>query len=200
MPIGDWAITIAYFVTSIWKYGGNDLLKIKIFFLTLLLLLEAGIVGKGSTQSLEVKFWPQDKVYSYTVAAPWLRDIVLQNIAIINRSDKPVALDQMQISVLRNGRITQDRFLSLSQLEPNLQSFYSKYKSGALNIWEQEYQLKNLFQGATLVGTARLLPNEGVSIRDQYLAFNDQADALRVGEFPGPSAKARVAAAVCEHQ
>jgi hypothetical protein len=57
-------------------------------------------------QPLELKVWPQDKVYSYTIAEPWLRDINLQNVAIINRSAKPVTLGHLEIAVLRDERVT----------------------------------------------------------------------------------------------
>lgn len=60
----------------------------KLFCLALLIGCELAVVSATFAPSLEIKLWPQDKIYTYTVADPWLHDIVLQNIAIINRSDK----------------------------------------------------------------------------------------------------------------
>ena len=128
---------------------------LKLFCLLLLIGWESVTMEAALGQSLEIKLWPEDKVYTYTVADPWLHDIVLQNVAIINRSGKLVTLEDLQISVLRNGRVTQSRLVEFSNLEPNLKSFFARYKSGALNIWDAEYHLKDFFQDAALVDSSR---------------------------------------------
>jgi murein DD-endopeptidase MepM/ murein hydrolase activator NlpD len=137
-------------------------------------------VSPAQTQSLEIKLWPQDKMYAYTVAQPWLRDVVFQNIAIINRTGKPVVLERLQISARRDGQVTGDRIVSLSQLGPDLKNFHARYTSGTLALWEPEFHLKDLFPDAKLVGTLPLGANEGVSVRDQYFAFNDQVDGFQI--------------------
>lgn len=156
------------------------LIKKTVGCILLLVVSQLGSAGPALTQSLEIKLWPQEKIYAYTVAEPWLRDVVFQNIAIINRTGKPVALERLQISALRGSQVTGDRIIPLSQFEPNLKNFHARYTSGALTLWESEFHLKDLFTDAKLVGTLRLGPNEGVSVRDQYFAFNDQVDGFQI--------------------
>src|SRR5437762_135315 len=100
------------------------------FFFVLLCALTWVRVAVAAGAPLEIKFWPEDRIYVYTVADPWLHDIVLQNVAIINRWGSAIDLDEMHISVLRNGRITQDRLVDLRNMGQNLKSFYDKYKKG----------------------------------------------------------------------
>lgn len=148
-----------------------------------LCLVHCAAAGSVLAQSLELKFWPPDKLYTYTVAEPWLHDVVLQNVAIINRSGKSITLERLQLSALNNGQTKQDRFLEFANLAANLKSFQAKYAAGEMKVWDAEYHLSSFFHDAKLTDSPRLDPNEGITVRDQYLALNDQADTLRVTAF-----------------
>src|SRR3989304_2882971 len=133
--------------------------------------LIAGAAGAQARQ-LEVRFWPEGKVYPNVIVEGGLFDCNIQNMAVINRAGKTVTLEQCQIRLLNNGQVTQDLYIPLGKIVQHFGGFHGNYARGALTAWEPEFQLKRLFQNATMVGTLKLGNNEGVSLRDRYFQFN----------------------------
>ncbi|HEY4612009.1 MAG TPA: M23 family metallopeptidase [Bacteroidota bacterium] len=131
-------------------------------------------------QQLEIRFWPEATVYPNIILEGGMFDCNIQNMAVINRSGKTVTLEQCQLRLLNKGQVTEDVYISLSQMPQHFAGFHGNYSRGGLEAWEPEFQLNRLFKKAKLVGTLKLGNNEGISLRDRYFQFNGAVDTLQI--------------------
>ncbi len=175
-------------------------MKLKQFTFSLLisLLFSQLIYAASMDKAFEIKFSPGGSVYRLTLNEERrLYDCVIHNIAVINRTNKPLLLQRIELQFVRNGEVVQSRFILSQDLETRAQRVASLYESGALKEAEKEFRLGELFQNAQLSGSNRLEPNKGILINNQYLQFSGEVEKIRVVAV-GKSDKGKVSQSFAE--
>jgi hypothetical protein len=128
-----------------------------------------------------MRFSPTNSVYRVTLNdEARLYDCVIQNIAVINRTDAPILLQRIEFQLMNKGEVVQTRFILEADLQARAQRIYTLHESGALNEAEKEFRLRELFHDAQLSRSNRLEPNQGILIRLQYLQFSGEVEKIRV--------------------
>lgn len=151
------------------------------FLLVFALLLSHLIHASSAEESFEIQFSPGNSVYRLTLNEEQrLYDCVIHNIAVINRSSKPLLLQKIELQLIRKGDVVQSRFILSQELETRAQRTASLFESGALKEAEKEFRISELFPNAQLSRSNRLDTNKGILIRNQYLQFSGEVERIKV--------------------
>ena len=151
------------------------------FLLVSALLLSHLIHASSAEESFEIQFSPGNSVYRLTLNEEQrLYDCVIHNIAVINRSSKPLLLQKIELQLIRKGDVVQSRFILSQELETRAQRTASLFESGALKEAEKEFRISELFPNAQLSRSNRLDTNKGILIRNQYLQFSGEVERIKV--------------------
>lgn len=151
------------------------------FSLVAILLLSQLIYGSSVDRAFEIRFSPGVSVYRLTLNEELhLYDCVVHNIVVINRSNKPLLLEKIELQFIRKGEVVQSRSILAQDLSTKAQRAFSLFESGELKEAEKEFRLGELFQNAKLSRSNRLEANTGILIRNQYFQFSDEVETFRV--------------------
>lgn len=145
-------------------------------------ILALAILGAAEpAAALEVRFFPASAVYSYDLAGD--RDahaVIVQNVAVLNDGDAPVALTDIQVDLLQGQRVLDERRMGA----PELAKAAKTGQSLAGDLWRL---LSFQFGGDTLVPSAMQLassptlkPGEALIFTSQIFAYRGARDSVRV--------------------
>jgi murein DD-endopeptidase MepM/ murein hydrolase activator NlpD len=157
----------------------------------------AGTARAGTTaDAVEVKFCPASAAHSYPLDT--MRDahsVLLQNVALINRSTKPVSIDAVEITLRAGDQIVESRRLSSEMLAKTAKGGVALQASGMMKLASFQFCGSELLGDATLSGTTTLEPGTALLIASQPFAFKGARDQLDVKVFGGGAKAVRVGGA-----
>lgn len=142
---------------------------------------------------VEVKFCPASAVRSYPLDT--IRDahsVLLQNVALINRSAKPVSIDAVEFSLRAGGQTVESRRLSTEMLAKSAKGAAALQASGMMKLVSFQFCGSELLGDAALSGTTTLEPGAALLITAQPIAFKGARDQLAVDVFTGGAKAPRV--------
>lgn len=152
--------------------------------LALMFFLAAGSVAAPSTGSVEVRFCPASTVRSYPLdTARDVRSLLLQNVALINRSSNPVTISEVEIALQSGGRTLETRRLTADMLAKSAKAGAGIEAAGMLKLVAFQFCGTELLAGATLSGSTTLAPGAALLVLSQPFAYGSVRDQLTVTAF-----------------
>jgi len=150
----------------------------------------------GKPQSVEIRFCPASAVRTYPLESRReLQGLLLQNVALINRGDRPFKVDSVDIELLQSDRVVESRRLDREAVQRIADRGAKLQAAGVLE------QVAFQFCGNDLIGSDIKLAgpildrDRALLILEQVFAFSGARDTLRVrvhgnvsghaAEFPG---------------
>ena len=150
----------------------------------------------GKPQSVEIRFCPASAVRTYPLESRReLQGLLLQNVAVINRGDRPFKVDSVDIELLQSDRVVESRRLDREAVQRIADRGAKLQAAGVLE------QVAFQFCGNDLIGSDIKLAgpildrDRALLILEQVFAFSGARDTLRVrvhgnvsghaAEFPG---------------
>ncbi|HNR78251.1 MAG TPA: hypothetical protein PKM48_14050, partial [Parvularculaceae bacterium] len=143
----------------------------------------AAIAGMAEpANALDIRFYPGDRVYAYQLDGQrGTNSILVQNIAVINDSAAPVALNDVTLELLSAGRATEMRKLGQAELAAAAANGAGLQQGGFLDILKFQFGGDRLLPaGTSLSPDLTLDPGEAVLVSWQAFAFRGARDAVRV--------------------
>lgn len=157
-------------------------------------LLFLALLSNAQAGEVEVRFYPATKIWSHPLEnARQFNSVVLQNTAIVNRSDRPVTLQALRIDLIRSGSVVQSQFIDAARLDAMAKGGAALGASGMLQLVDFQFAPKQLFgtDKPTISGERTLAPGSAFYLPQQLLAFSGSPEQLRVSaEFSGGLAPA----------
>lgn len=147
----------------------------------LLLFVCAAMASPALASPVEVRFHPATGLWWHDVdAARNLASVVVQNAALVNRSDRPVTISQVRFDVLRADHAIASHLLDAQALDAMAQQAAAMQQAGILGALDFQFSLATLLgEGVPLSATRTLDPDAALLIPSQLLAF--AAPAQRIG-------------------
>jgi murein DD-endopeptidase MepM/ murein hydrolase activator NlpD len=160
------------------------------------LVLFISLISAHSALALDVRFFPGQRVYAYELdAAHGARSVIVHNIAVINDTAAPVALHEVDISLMAGERPLDTRTLDETELTRMAASGAGLQQAGVLPLLAFQFGGERLLPANTsLSADLTLDPGEAVLIASQVFAYRGDRDAVRV-RVNGEAAEGRLAIA-----
>ena len=151
---------------------------VSVLLLSLSMLTPAG-------QALEIRVAPPDRVFlSDSGRRVGIRDVLLQNIAVVNDGEDEVELQRMEITVFSHGQPVLTDAIAFHQYQLRWQGLKEYFDSpGTLESQDSIYLFSSLLAGGVkLSPTMSLLPGTAIIVKKRLLAFSDhqRPDLLRI--------------------
>lgn len=145
-------------------------------------VLAAGMIASSATASaLDVRFCPAGRARSYPLdKAHDATSLVVQGIALINPSDKPVQVQTVLLELLRDGVAIDARKLYASDLAVAAKGGAALASSGMFSAIAFQFCDGALVGNATLAGSPTLAPGQAMILSHQVFAWRGAREALRV--------------------
>lgn len=153
---------------------------------TVVLVLAALLFGTPARAApaagVEVRFYPQQQLWSYQLeAARNLHSAVLQNTAIVNRGSEAVVVGQVRFELLRKDEVVLSRTLHASDLDGAARTGNAMATGGMFELLAFQFAPDQLFGGKpTLSATRTLAPGASLYLSAQVFAFRGQPEQVRV--------------------
>ena len=133
---------------------------------------------------LEVRFQPSGFVYLWENNGEGtpreLYTAVLQNVAIVNRSEQAAALDEVAIEALRGDEVVQSVIVGAEALDDAAVRFHALERQQALETYDFHFQLSRYLAGVPLAGSRNLKPGQAIVVTSRALLFQSVPDTVRV--------------------
>lgn len=140
-------------------------------------------VSAATAAGVEVRFYPDRQLWSHPLESQrQIHGVVVQNTAIVNRSDRPVTVQQLQFDLLAGEQVVASRVLAADTVERLAKGGAALGQSGMLEAVDFQFAPTILFGAAPFtLGASRTLPPGGaLYVPAQLLAWQGGAQTLRV--------------------
>ena len=135
----------------------------------------------GPPPQLEIRFCPEPRARSYPLdTAHNVRGLLLQNVAVVNRSKREAVLDQIDVELLSAGETQDTRVVGPAGLTAAAKQGAGLKASGMMEVIGFQFCDGRLLDGATLSDDAVLQPGEALIILWQPFAWRGARDTVRV--------------------
>ena len=149
---------------------------------TAILVSLAGVMLAGEAIALDIRFYPGERAYAYQLDGQrGTNSVLIHNIAIINDSAEPLALDTVALELMSAGRVVETRTLGAEELGPAAANGAGLQQAGLLELLKFQFGGEHLVPVGTLLSPDLTLdPGEAVIVASQVFAYRGVRDALRV--------------------
>jgi len=146
----------------------------------LLLLLSLGV----SAQTLEVRFQPDSSIYLYEIKGPgsarMLYSALIQNLAVVNNTDKPVRIESIEILGFSGGEMVLMKGLTKEQMLKLAKRMKTYQEMGMMDLLEFQFQSSKYLKGVRLTGSDTIPAGQALLIPYQALMFDIAPDKIEV--------------------
>jgi murein DD-endopeptidase MepM/ murein hydrolase activator NlpD len=135
-----------------------------------------------SRDTLMLRTLPADPIYVWEVAGDRsLYSAVLQNIAIINRSESSVVLQSVTAELMRQNVSIQTRIFSPQELERSAGYMHEIQQQGMLSAYDFVFRPDLLLDDEkTLASTTKLAPRQSLFLGSHAFLIPIECDGLRI--------------------
>ncbi|MDW3652309.1 MAG: M23 family metallopeptidase [Bacteroidia bacterium] len=134
--------------------------------------------------SLEIAFYPTNQIYPYSLKGPGtpaeLYSLLLQNIAIKNPRKESYQISSLELLAKKEGEILLRKGLLKEDLEAKAKVFAQYQELGYLDLYDFQFQTKNLLEGFKLSTDLELASNEALLITKQALVLDMEVDEVGI--------------------
>jgi murein DD-endopeptidase MepM/ murein hydrolase activator NlpD len=140
----------------------------------------ASSAALGAT--LEVRFYPAQRLYAYAVDMQrGYASVLLQNVAVLYRSDTPVTVERLEIELLAGDEPRDVRRVVAEEIARSAGAMKALQAAKLLPVLAFQFGGEAfLGKEPRLAGSATLAPGEAVLIGHQLLTFKGRRERLRV--------------------
>ena len=139
------------------------------------------LLPSARAAELQVSFCPEQVVRPYPLdSLRGVQGLLLQNVAIANTGDRPVALRSVEIELLKSGSVVDRRTLDAPALANAAKSGKGTSDAGVMAMYPFQFCDGRLLQGHGLAADATLAPGEALLVMQQAFAWKGARDELRV--------------------
>jgi murein DD-endopeptidase MepM/ murein hydrolase activator NlpD len=147
----------------------------------LALILLAGWSVPAAASGLEIRACPSQHARSYPLdTAHSATSLVLQNIALLNTGGQPVAVDRLDIELLREGVALDRRTLASEDLARAAASTGSLISSGMTKLVAFQFCDGALLGDSLPASGATLQPGQAILLSQQVFAWRGKRDSVRI--------------------
>ncbi len=150
--------------------------------LATLLLTALGLSAPASADDVELRSYPAGKIWTQEVdAVRGYRNLLLQNLAIVNHGKQALAPTSIRLEVLRGDEVIEQRVLPTARLDAAAAKGAKLQQSGMLEAVDFQFAPKQLLGDKVTLGAERQLgPGQALLIGSQLLSYQGTADRLRI--------------------
>lgn len=148
--------------------------------------LGVGAARAVEVKPLEIRFCPASFVHSYPLdTLRGVQSVIVQNVALINRSDKPITLTSIDVVLEAAGQAIDERHFAADSLVKLAKGGAALQASGMMSLAAFQFCGKDLLGAAPLSATPTLAPGAALLIAQQPFAFKGARDAVGVRASSG---------------
>ncbi|MCP4156981.1 MAG: M23 family metallopeptidase [bacterium] len=138
--------------------------------------------GTMFTETLDIRFQPDEHVYvSETNARYNYYDVMIHNIAVINKNNEPVELESARLDVIKNNKILQTIFISKEELLKAAQTIALYKEKGLLKLYDFYFQTRRLLgENVKTAPNLQLGKNMAIISSRHYFSLKGVPDYIRV--------------------
>ncbi len=156
------------------------------FFLGVIGCIATNAWAGSMADPLNVKFCPATTARVYPLdTIRGAQGVLLQNVALINRSEKPVSIDAVEIALQTGGQPMDTRRFAPDALAKIAKGGQAVQASGMMKLAAFQFCGTDLLGAAPLSDTATLAPGAALLIMHQPFAFQGARDTLAVSVYSG---------------
>ncbi len=168
-------------------------MKRTVLFLGAIWCLTANAWAGAPADAVAVKFCPAATAHTYPLdSMRGAQGVLLQNIALINRSAKPVTIDTVEIALQTGGQSVDTRRFTADALAKIAKGGQGVQASGMMKLAAFQFCGTDLLGDATLSESATLAPGAALLIMQQPFAFKGARDQLAVTVYAGKNNATRL--------
>jgi len=144
-------------------------------------LAAAAPASAGPASPLAVRFCPAQVARSYPLMdVARIHGLVVHNVAVINRGDRPVTLKSIELALLDKGHVVDIRRFEAGGLDAAAQGAVRTEKAGMMQMFPFQFCGEKLLDPkATLSEDTALGPGEAVLVMRQVFAWRGSRDEVR---------------------
>jgi hypothetical protein len=144
-------------------------------------VLTLASAGSAAAQGLEVRFCPDKVARTYPLDhTRGVQGLLLQNVAVINRTGAPVTLSAVEIDLMRGADAVDTRRVTGAALDNAAKGGAGVQGSGMMEVIGFQFCDGALLNKATLSPTTTLAPGQGLMLMHQTFAWRGARDTVRV--------------------
>jgi murein DD-endopeptidase MepM/ murein hydrolase activator NlpD len=140
------------------------------------------ITGFTSAEALEIRFYPDGRIYAYELdATRGVRSVLLHNLAVINDGAADVTVTQVDLELTSSGAAREVLTLQAPELDRMAAAGSALQGAGMLQALSFQFGGERLLPGDVKPsGTRVLKPKQALLVMSQLLSFTGRRDALRL--------------------
>jgi murein DD-endopeptidase MepM/ murein hydrolase activator NlpD len=164
------------------------------------------LLSPSAIMALEVRVHPGELVYAYEVEpARGLYDVMLQNIAVVQKDGPPVTVDSVEIQAVSGGQALQTLIVPAADLDKSAQRLSAMEAQGILKLYDSHFQTSRYLAGICLSASRTLEPGTALVVASKpLLLVGLPADGLAIiahaKDAGGKSVEARTTVKVENHR
>jgi murein DD-endopeptidase MepM/ murein hydrolase activator NlpD len=136
---------------------------------------------KSFSQQLSIKALPKNDVYVFEESRKdSLFNLLVHSISVVNKNEKPVQLEKIDISFFSKGEIFQTSLFSVSDILKSNFQLYQLQEKKMLALYDFMFHTKDLLDTAKLVNAGNLQKETGLILRQQFFTVNKFPDSIRI--------------------
>ena len=155
-----------------------------IFAITLLSMTFSINGQQAKPLPLEIRFQPDSVVYSYENIGPEmpksLYTAIIQNLAFVNQTDRPIAIERIVISATKADKILQQKTIYASRINKSAAKFKSLQDQGYLDLYDFQFQTSQYLKGISLASNDTLKGKQAVILNHETFLFEQLPDYLNI--------------------
>ena len=168
-------------------------MKRAVLFLGALWCLAVNAWAGAPADPVEVKFCPAALARTYPLdSLRGVQGVLLQNVALINRSGKPIAIGAVEIALQMGDQPVDSRRFASDALAKIAKGGLAVQASGLMKLAAFQFCGTELLGDAPLSETATLAPGAALLITQQPFAFKGARDRLSVSVYSGAANAKRI--------
>lgn len=140
-----------------------------------------------SQRPIDIRFQPDQVVYVYENRgvgnSKTTYSALIQNVAFVNISNKPLNLTGYDLEVYQDGKRRQTKHIQKQAVEEAIEKVNFYKEQGYLELIEPQFQLKSYLSDAELAASSEMRPSEAVIISHQVLLFDEVPDSIVVRAY-----------------
>ena len=159
-------------------------MKKTILFLGAIWCVAANAWAGAPIDPVEVKFCPAATARTYPLdTMRGAQSVLLQNVALINRSEKPVSIETVEVALQSGGQTVDTRRFMTDALAKIAKGGQAVQASGMMKLAAFQFCGTALLGEAKLSDSATLAPGTALLIMQQPFAFKGARDQLVVTAY-----------------
>ena len=149
-------------------------------FLALFALLIAA-PALAQPAALDVRFCPEAVARPYPLdSLRGVQGLVLQDVAVVNRTSAPVEVTAVEIELLRGGEAIDRRVLAGADLAAAVRTGQAIKAQGMMDLLPAQFCDGRLLGAAPFAASPKLAPGEALLVFQQVFSWKGARDAARV--------------------